>query len=79
MISDPTASAPLPEMGRIKRSGATSGGMPTLSSAGASSAPRYSIAPDARNIYTAVSSAMSEGRICTSTFSPSSAPRVSAV
>lgn len=53
--------------------------MPTLSSAGASSAPRYSIAPDARNIYTAVSSAMSEGRICTSTFSPSSAPRVSAV
>ena len=37
MISDPTASAPLPEMGRMKRSGAVSAGMPILSSAGAKS------------------------------------------
>ena len=50
LLGIPPESAPLPEMGRMNRSGAHSGGIPSSPSRGERNRARYSIAPDARNI-----------------------------
>lgn len=78
MSSVATARAPLPETGRISISGVVSGGMPSCSRTGAQRLERSSIAPEARNMLTAVRSPTSAGITRSKTVSPSSAPWVRA-
>ncbi len=58
-----TASAPLPEIGRINANGKHSGGKPKNSVTGDTIAVSTSSAPDALNTPTAVMSAISAGSI----------------
>ena len=72
--SVPTARAALPLMGRISTSRAHAGGMPRKENTGSSTFPRYSAAPLARSICTAVKSSTRDGRMDTISFRPSPAP-----
>ena len=76
--SAPTASAALPEMGRISTSGSVSAGMPTASATGESRFVSSSTAPDARSICTAVRRTTRAGVMDTSRRSPSCPPSSSA-
>ncbi len=69
-----TASAPLPEMGRISMSGSVSGGMPAMPMTGAASSPSASTAPEALSAETHSVSAVRAGMIPTAVRRPSRAP-----